>query len=230
MGLLGTTIRATVIRPGHTWRIPFGIARSIKLQVDPKAPLHTYLGTAELELSPHIRRFAAPGSNCLEVGGHDGGDAMALARLSGTEVVSFEFDPVCVERMRCNLALNPELGPRVRIIQTYVAHEQRDDPKTDTLDRLIASGAVPEPDFVKMDVEGAEATVLSGAQALLDGRRPHLIIETHSLELERQCCELLCERGYTPEILDQRKWLREQRGDRHNRWIVAQGRTANAAL
>jgi Methyltransferase FkbM domain len=121
---------------------------------------------------------------------------------------------VCVERMQANLALNPELADRVRIIQTYVAHEQREQPRTDTLDRLIASGTVPEPDFVKMDVEGAEATVLSGAEALLMGRRPHLIIETHSVELER----------YSPEVVDQRKWFRERRGDRHNRWIVAQGR------
>jgi ribosomal protein L11 methylase PrmA len=230
MGLLGTAIRATVVRPGRAWRVPLGIARGLRLRVDPKAPLHTYLGTAELELSPYIKRFAAPGSRCLEVGGHDGGDAMVLARLSGTEVVSFEFDPVCVERMQRNLALNPVLAPRVKIIQTYVAHEQREHPKTDTLDHLIASAVVVEPDFVKMDVEGAEATVLSGARTLLEDRRPHLIIETHSIELEQQCCDLLRERGYTPEIVDQRKWLREKRGERHNRWIVAQGRPSRAAL
>jgi hypothetical protein len=225
MSAVGRAVRATVLRGGRTWRIPVGLGRGLRIEVDPKAPLHTYLGTAELEIARHIRRFARPGYRCLDVGGHDGYYALILARLTGAEVVSFEFDQVCVARMRRNLAANPQLAGRVRIVETYVAHEQVREPRADTLDSLIASGELLEPDLIKIDVEGGEASVLGGARTLLAAARPHLVIETHSASIEADCVELLRELGYAPTLVDQRRWLAEHRGETHNRWIVAEGGT-----
>lgn len=216
-------MRATVIRPGEVWRIPVGLARGLRLEVDPDAPLHVYLGTAELEIARYVRQFARPGSRCFDVGGSDACDAMTLARLTGSKVISFEFDDLSVARMERNLGLNPDVASKIIICQTYVAHEAVNSPRTDTLDRLIEVGDVFKPDFMKIDVEGAEAIALSGARTLLKTRRPHLVIETHSDSLERQCMTLLQESGYEPFAIDRRRWLREDRGETHNRWLIAPG-------
>jgi predicted nicotinamide N-methyase len=223
MSVVGRVVRATVLRPGRTWRIPLGLARGLRIEVDPSAPLHTYLGSAEIEIARHIRRLARPGARCFDVGGHDGYYAMVLARLTGAEVVSFEFDETCTARMRRNLALNPPLGERVRILETYVAHERVESPRADTLDNLLARGDVFAPGLIKIDVEGAETAVLSGATELLRSARPDLVIETHSASLEADCLRLLRSVGYSLQVVSPRRWLAENRGHEQNRWIVAEG-------
>jgi hypothetical protein len=48
-----------------------------------------------------------------------------------------------------------------------------------TIDGLVDGGAVPLPDVIKMDIEGAEIEVLGGAERTLSQRRPILLIESH---------------------------------------------------
>jgi Methyltransferase FkbM domain len=220
---LGSALRRTLLRPGTVWKVPLGLGRGIRLAVDPKAPVQKYLGTTEREIAKYIRRFTSTGTRSLDVGGHDAHDALILAARTGAEVVTFEFDPVCIDRMQRNLALNPQLARRVTIIATYLAHETVENPRADAVDDLIASGEVYTPDFVKIDVEGAEAIVLSGAREMLTRRRPHLVIETHSAVVEQQCLHILRAAEYSPVIVDRRRWLSEHRDSSHNRWIVAAG-------
>jgi hypothetical protein len=47
------------------------------------------------------------------------------------------------------------------------------------LDSLVASENLADPQFIKMDVEGAEAGVLLGARKLLERARPVMVIELH---------------------------------------------------
>lgn len=220
---IGRALRTTLIRPNSVWRVPWGIARGLRLEVDQGAPLHIYLGTAEIELAAHMRRFARPGVRVFEVGGYDAYYAMVFARMAQADVTSFEFREEAVARIRRNLALNPGLAERVKIVQAYVANESRETPRTDTIDRMVASGTTVAPDLMIIDVEGAEAMVLEGARDVLRNTRPHLIVETHSRELEQQCVEILRDSGYTPTIVNQRRWLAENRGNGHNRWLVADG-------
>jgi FkbM family methyltransferase len=70
-----------------------------------------------------------------------------------------------------------------------------------TLDDFIAAGN-PPPQLVKIDVEGGESEVLSGARALFTARRPLLIVEVH----HQPACESL------------QTWLAESRYS--GRWKV----------
>jgi hypothetical protein len=202
-------------------RIPVGVAAGIRLEVDPRSPVHIYLGTAEVEIARHLRRLARPGCSCFDVGGHNAYYAMVLARLTRTPVTSFEFDPAGVARMRRNLALNPQFEPLVKIVPVYLSFEANATVNADTVDARVASGQDPLPDLLKIDVEGEEANVLRGARETL-AHRPHLIIETHGARVERECCELLWPYGYRPKVVTQRRWLRERRAP-DNRWLVAEG-------
>lgn len=54
------------------------------------------------------------------------------------------------------------------------------------LDALVASGEIPPPDFIKIDVEGAETLVLSGAAATLRDHAPKLVIALHGTDVARE--------------------------------------------
>lgn len=217
-------LRAALLRPGRVRRIPFGLARGLRLEADPQAPLQVYLGTAEIELAGHIRRLARPGYRCFDVGGYNAYYALALARRTGAAVASFESDPVAVRRMERNLRLNPAVSGRISIWRAHVAHERDERTGADTLDRMISEAGLFIPQFVKIDVEWAELAVLAGARRLLEEHRPHVVVETHTAELERGCMALLREVGYHPTVVPQRRWLKEARPSAHNQWLVAEGR------
>jgi FkbM family methyltransferase len=53
----------------------------------------------------------------------------------------------------------------------------------DTLDRQIVAG-LPEPDLVKLDVEGLERDVLEGMAGVIQRRHPRLYIEIHGADMQ----------------------------------------------
>lgn len=58
-----------------------------------------------------------------------------------------------------------------------------------TVDALVQAGAIPPPDVVKLDVEGAEMRLLSGAADTFAAHRPAMLFE----------CDVNAERfGHTP--------------------------------
>jgi FkbM family methyltransferase len=65
-----------------------------------------------------------------------------------------------------------------------------------SLDSLVDEG-LPRPDVIKVDVEGAEALLLRGAQRLLRETGPRLLIELHGAHLAREVLPILCDLGYT---------------------------------
>jgi len=66
-----------------------------------------------------------------------------------------------------------------------------------TLDDAIDVLGLPEPDVLKIDVEGAEALVLRGGRRLLSTRAPALYIELHGAEPQREVLKLLAGMGYS---------------------------------
>jgi FkbM family methyltransferase len=59
------------------------------------------------------------------------------------------------------------------------------DVEVDTLDNQVARG-LPNPDFVKLDVEGLERDVLEGMTGMLTTRHPRLYIEMHGADDRRK--------------------------------------------
>lgn len=68
--------------------------------------------------------------------------------------------------------------------------------RTVSLDEMMTRGELPPPECIKIDVEGGEMLVLTGARVLLGNRRPILYLATHGPGLHQQCCELLASFGY----------------------------------
>jgi FkbM family methyltransferase len=148
-----------------------------------------------------------PGDVVIDVGGCWGDTALYFAALVGSEgkVYTFEFDPESLDVLRTNLSLNPELASRIEVVEQAVwdrsgetlAFAQggrmttafaADDGssargvQTTTLDDFVVQAGIDRLRFVKMDVEGAELRVLSGAREALQRFAPQLAISAYHKE------------------------------------------------
>lgn len=65
------------------------------------------------------------------------------------------------------------------------------------IDTLVRSGAIPAPDVIKIDVEGAEGLLLRGASWTLQNHSPKLAIELHGTEESRAVVRFLLDAGYS---------------------------------
>jgi hypothetical protein len=67
---------------------------------------------------------------------------------------------------------------------------------TISLDEFVATYGL-RPTFLKIDVEGAEASILRGSKKVLEELGPKVLIEMHAPELVDECLALLRAGGYT---------------------------------
>jgi FkbM family methyltransferase len=68
--------------------------------------------------------------------------------------------------------------------------------RTACLDSILQSEKLPVPQVIKIDVEGAEGLLLSGARQLLTRHHPKLAIELHGIPCARNVVGLLSRIGY----------------------------------
>ena len=202
-------------------RILFGPAAGLRMELDPASELRYWLGAHEAELAKHFRRLVRPGTRCFDVGGALGYHALFLARLSGEPVVVFEPGAEWPERIDRALKRNGLSGT---VEQVFIGAEAGGD--VTTIDAMADRHFVP--DFIKMDIEGAEIDALKGAETTLAARRPDMIVEVHGAGVERQCLEILDRHGYFPHIVNPRTWLKEYRPLDNNRWLVCKGRARSS--
>jgi Methyltransferase FkbM domain len=199
-------------------RLPFGVGRGLRIAVGLRGPIYFPLGIYEYEVSGFVRHFCRPGFRSFDVGS-DGYYALVFSKLTGADVLAVDGADDAVAQIKSNIAANPEHGRRIAIRQTRITNGADGM----SLDQLADEFFVP--DFIKLDIDGYEVEALQGAAGILSRRRPHLIVETHAAQFEQSCLEILGEHGYSePHRVQRRRWLREDRPLRHNRWLVARGR------
>ncbi len=197
-------------------KILFGPAAGCFMDLEPRQRVRNYLGVHEWELNRYFKRLVAPGSNCFDLGGNEGYDALMMANLSRGRVATFDCDPAMLEILRLNTAHNPTL--QIQVVESYIGSQSQNGQMT--IDEAARKFFVP--DFIKMDIEGAEDLALEGASETLAKRHPGMIIEVHGVNKEERCLAILTRYGYRTLIVDQSWFLKEsERGDVHNRWLIA---------
>jgi FkbM family methyltransferase len=143
------------------------------------------------------------GDVVLDIGGCWGETALWLAHAVGEDGFVHTFEPTPKNRsiLTQNLDLNPALECRIAVWPQALSDRPdetvwlpdliaagatvRDSPggeqptvevKTETVDRIVDCGRILPPAFIKLDVEGAELSVLRGAAETIREHRPVLAI------------------------------------------------------
>jgi predicted RNA methylase len=204
-------------------RLPLGLGRGLVMEIDPDRDARFWLGLYEVELARHVRALCVPGTSSFDLGAESGYYALVFARRGGGRVVAVEANGRTCERLRRNVDANPTLAPTVKVIHGRVARQTSTSSGAVSIDDLVYGAAGFVPDLVKLDVEGKEVAALRGATRLLTERRPHLIVETHSRELDSACHALLSTHGFEITAVEPRRWVPEVRTASFNRWLVARG-------
>jgi len=114
----------------------------------------------------------------------------AVGALSGS--ASFEFDEADLRGGRLEQSRKPDTRyTSMRLTVTVVS-----------IADLVSEKKIAPPDFVKIDVEGAELEVLAGVGSCLSHIK-RMLIETHSAELYVRCVEWLQANGFTIQDINE---------------------------
>lgn len=194
----------------------------IRLSLDLQSELLIWIGSYECETFADLRRLLHGCRSAIDLGAAKGDLSIHCLRQPGMQRV-VAAEPL--ERERLAFAENLQLNgltadPRLLLHPGFVG---RGEPP---LWRSLADLArdLPEPLFLKIDIDGPEAEVLADGRETLARKDCRLLIETHSPEAESGCLRLLNELGYEAKIIRNAWWRRvlpEHRPLPHNRWLTA---------
>jgi len=205
--LLRSPLRA--IPNGIVVRVFGGINRGMRWITGAGTTSGCWLGMYEEDHFLAIRKLVRPGMVVYDLGANAGFYTLALAKLVGASgrVFSFEPDARNTYLLRRHVDLNNLRN--VTVVQAAVGSATGLVPFTGweiveksaylvpsiSLDEFIDAGN-PVPDFIKMDIEGAEAAALTGARGLLARARPNWLMATHTEQLTASCKATLKQSGY----------------------------------
>jgi len=175
-----------------------------------------WLGSYEYKERVLFERIVTKASVFFDIGAHSGFYTLLASVLVGPggKVFAFESLPENVKYLKKHLQLNGISN--VTIIEAAVSDacgigtfESGFDNyvgkislggsfqvRTVGLDELIDKAELPSPDYIKIDVEGAEFLVLSGAEQLLKKKHPAIFLSTHSEEMHQKVCGFLSGLNY----------------------------------
>jgi FkbM family methyltransferase len=200
-------------------RVRAGPAKGLVFELNPRWEHTAWEGNYECDVQQQFVKFAKLGTIVYDIGANYGFFCLLGARI-GAELIAFEPESENAAALARHARLNG-LQDRIRIVPKAVfsytgevvleppaqsgAHgNARANPESmlpmtvrvpcTTLDDFTALN--PAPGLVKMDVEGGESDVLTGADRTFRVFRPVLLCEIHDGENARFAQEWLRERDY----------------------------------
>ncbi len=175
-----------------------------------------WLGSYEYEKQRLFEETLTEGSIVFDIGSHVGFYTLLASVLVGTQGRVFAFEPLPRNLLFLNQHLQLNQIDNVTVIASAVSDtcgvtsfathsnsflgqiSSQGELQVETLalDELVNSGQIPLPTHIKIDVEGAEMSVLRGAKSLLSSSHPTIFLATHGYEVHQQSCQFLESLGY----------------------------------
>lgn len=140
------------------------------------------------------------GDVVIDAGGCWGDTALYFAARGAAQVYVYEFIPSNIKIFEQNLALNPQLAERIKLVEKPVWENSEVDLsfedhgpasrvaaagvysgtiQTLSIDDLVKQRGLRKVDFIKMDIEGAEFQALKGAAETIRVHKPKLAISVY---------------------------------------------------
>lgn len=182
-----------------------------------------WLGWYEIGKRQAFETAIPEGAVVYDIGANVGYYSLMAAVVSGPKghVYAFEPLPCNVEYLRKHVTLN-KMTDRITVFDVAVSDKTGEAAfdlgastsmghlaetgeikvKQVRLDDMVASGEIKPPDYMKVDVEGAEYDVLNGARVLLAQYKPVIFLDTHNREAHNATTKLLNELDYEIYCLD----------------------------
>lgn len=218
--------------------------------------LSMLFGTYEARFAKAFSLRAKDSAVIYDIGANTGYFSLLAAHQSPSEsqVVAFEPVPAIVKDLKAMVDANG-LGNRVHAVPLALSNstgrikmftpassstgciqsaigernfsdEQAIDVDMSTLDRFVFIDGNASPQLIKLDVEGAEALVLAGAQRVLRELRPTILMEVHGENPAGAVWDIMAPLGYQLHLLtsvgeqlitDRSTWMRHFAG---SKWII----------
>jgi FkbM family methyltransferase len=174
-----------------------------------------WLGCYESGKQRLISQYVKPDTVFYDVGANVGFYSLLASKLvGGGKVFAFEPLPRNLSYLTRHVDLNRASNVDVRALAISdknavakfsvektgymgrLTSEGEIEVPTATLDSLLQDGSILPPNYIKMDIEGAEYQALLGARMCFEQYRPILFLATHGKQVHEQCCDLLQSWGY----------------------------------
>lgn len=181
-----------------------------------------WLGSYEFDKQKLITETVKDGSVFFDIGAHVGFYTLLASSLVGDRGKVFAFEPLPrnLSFLKKHLKLNDVRN--VTLFEAAVAaspgqakfyeaaessmgklsEEGTIKVQLLSLDDLLVSGKIERPNYMKIDVEGAELSVLQGARGMLAESAPVIFLATHGSEVHSQCIAFLRSLGYTCRTIE----------------------------
>ena len=214
-----------------------GLLRGFRMHTEWRRFRGFVYGNWEPEISAAITSAVQPGMTVLDIGGHIGYFTLLLAKYVGENGRVFAFEPLPenFELLQKNIRLNGLKRVEASQLAVFskagrmnitVADERHNSGESSlvhhvgseqiqveatTVDAFCEMRGI-RPDFLKVDVEGAEYDVLMGAADTIRDSRPKLLIELHHFDgnvESNRVPNLLTQWGYGLE------WIERSRQTSH---------------
>ena len=177
-----------------------------------------WLGSYEYEKRILFEKMISKSSVVYDIGAHVGFYTLLASELVGEDgkVIAFEPVPRNAKYLKKHLEINH--CANVMVIEAAVSDKSgvfffsegpnsfmghlSDDANltvdTVSIDDLVMSGKskILAPNYIKIDVEGAELLVLKGAKSMLSKYDPKIFLATHDTKIHIDCCNFLTSLGY----------------------------------
>jgi len=161
------------------------------------------------EMGQYLEHGLKIGDIAYDIGSNVGTYTVPMSKFVGDNglILAFEPDPTSYESLLTNLQINKIkncqtfrycIGNENKDLEFFVRPDKdthsifekshapsptgellRISSKMKTLDQLVQSGEIPQPNFVKLDIEGAELLALDGMRQVLNRVRA-IYIECHN--------------------------------------------------
>lgn len=184
-----------------------------------------WLGTYERDRQQRLIEVLKSGECFLDIGANVGFYSLLASRIVGDsgEVHCFEPFPRNVEFLRKHIELNKlahinvyavalsdgadrtmsfatSINPSSGHLSDEASTQGQIDVKVTSLDTLWDRKVYSKPSVMKIDVEGAEFSVLSGGSKMIHECRPIILLAGHGTSIQEKCCELLRSWGYRIQV------------------------------